>query len=155
MTSLAKRFPFAYWTCYAVLGKALPNCILDVVCRPWQSASRLHIGRRMSSLAKRFPVAYWTSYVVLGKALPGCILDVVWRPWQNTTQLSCLLDIVWRPWHSASHFAYWTSMASLAKRFPLSLPIIGHRMASSLNSNCSRIFMFSKVLKLSVSDVVN
>ena len=72
MASLAKRFPLAYWTSYGVLGKALPTCLLDIVWRPWQSASLLPIGHLMASLAKRFPIAHWTSYGVLGKALPSC-----------------------------------------------------------------------------------
>ena len=38
----ALQLPLAYWTSYGVLGKALPTiCRLDIVCRPWQSASHL------------------------------------------------------------------------------------------------------------------
>ena len=72
MMSLAKRFPLAYWILYGVLGKALPTFLLDIVRRPWQSASHLPIGHSTASLAKRLPLSYWTSYDVLGKALPTC-----------------------------------------------------------------------------------
>ena len=52
MASLAKRFQFAFWTSYDVLGKAIPTCLLDIARCPWQSASHLPFGHRMTSLAK-------------------------------------------------------------------------------------------------------
>ena len=49
MTPLAKRFPLACWTSCDVLGKALPTCLLDIVWCPWQSASHLPAGHRLTS----------------------------------------------------------------------------------------------------------
>ena len=53
MTFVAKRFPLTYWTSCNILAKALPTSLLGIVFRPWQSASHLPIGHRVTSLPKR------------------------------------------------------------------------------------------------------